>query len=578
MGYKPDSVAATVARLNSNYFLPAIQRQFVWGPEKIIRLFDSLLRGYPISSFLFWELKPENRNRWQIYKFIEDVEAGGSHNKLASTDGVQQLTLVLDGQQRLTSLSIGLKGTYAVKKKYKKAKSATAWSKQRLFLNLLQDAKLSEQDGEQGVRYGFAFVEDPPQNGTDQHWIKIGRILDFDSVDTFDKFKDEEEDKLPGDVTKAKVKIFRANLDRLHGAIWKEQPIAYHTEMDQDYDRVLDIFVRANDGGVKLSKSDLLLSMITAKWGDLNAREEIYGFVDRLNTQLGRKNDFDKDFIMKTCLVVSDLPVEYKVENFNNRNLETIQESWKDIQTATERAVRLINSFGIDRDTLTGANAIIPIIYYLRRQPKLTLGGSTNFDVTNTSAIRVWLTAALLRNVFSGHSDTALRTARAVMQKQPADAPFPVEQLNAEMAKEARSTAFDDDAIEEILNLRYGEARAFLALSLLYDDANWSFEPHMDHIFPQSLFTKRMKGDLMSVHRLGNLELLTSKENQEKSDQEFGDWINSRHNSFLTRQLIPRDSGLWTLDNFERFLQARENLIRERFKSLFVRKANTAVL
>jgi uncharacterized protein with ParB-like and HNH nuclease domain len=55
----------------------------------------------------------------------------------------------------------------------------------------------------------------------------------------------------------------------------------YYTETDQDYDRVLDIFVRANEGGTKLSKSDLLLSMVTSSWDGVNAREEIFNFVDR---------------------------------------------------------------------------------------------------------------------------------------------------------------------------------------------------------------------------------------------------------------------------------------------------------
>ena len=299
------------------------------------------MRGYPISSLLFWELKPENRERWQAYEFVENAKGGSTHNQLANTNGVQQLTLVLDGQQRLTSLLIGLKGTYTIKKKYKRKKQAAAWSKQRMYLNLLKDPKITEEDGDEGVRYGFDFQEDAPSNDSEHYWIKVGRILDFDSDDAFDKFKDAAEEGLPGGVTKDKMKIFRGNLERLHRAIWKEQPIAYHTEFDQDYDRVLDIFVRANDGGVKLSKSDLLLSMVTAKWGDLNAREEIYGFVDRLNCDLSHKNEFDKDFLMKTCLVVSDLAVEYRVENFNNQNLELIKRNWKQIQQATEKGVRL---------------------------------------------------------------------------------------------------------------------------------------------------------------------------------------------------------------------------------------------
>src|SRR5437868_139188 len=120
MAYQSDTIASIIGRLNHRYFLPAIQREFVWKPEQIIQLFDSMMRDYPISSFLFWELKEENRDRWEVYKFVENFRQGGTHNEHASTDGIHQLTLVLDGQQRLTSMLIGLKGTYTVKLPHKR--------------------------------------------------------------------------------------------------------------------------------------------------------------------------------------------------------------------------------------------------------------------------------------------------------------------------------------------------------------------------------------------------------------------------------------------------------------------------
>ena len=58
MHYPPEIIATVLKRLNVNYFLPAIQREYVWSPDQIIQLFDSLMRNYPIGSFLFWELQP----------------------------------------------------------------------------------------------------------------------------------------------------------------------------------------------------------------------------------------------------------------------------------------------------------------------------------------------------------------------------------------------------------------------------------------------------------------------------------------------------------------------------------------
>src|SRR6266849_1793484 len=98
MKYNSDTIAQIMKRLNNSYFLPAIQREYVWHQDQIIALFDSLMRGYPISTFLFWELDPENHSKWEIYAFIDSFHQAGTHNEIAKVDGLQQLTLILDGQ------------------------------------------------------------------------------------------------------------------------------------------------------------------------------------------------------------------------------------------------------------------------------------------------------------------------------------------------------------------------------------------------------------------------------------------------------------------------------------------------
>src|SRR4051812_24074571 len=180
MPYQACTVAAVVARLNVQYFLPAIQREFVWRPDHIAQLFDSLLRNYPISTFLLWDLKPENRDRWDIYRFIEHFHANETHNELATTAGVPQLALVLDGQQRLTSLLIGLKGSYTLKRKYKRRETPDAWVKHVLYLDLFQDPDREPEDGDLGLRYGFAFLPQRPNDDPDHCWFRVRDILDFD--------------------------------------------------------------------------------------------------------------------------------------------------------------------------------------------------------------------------------------------------------------------------------------------------------------------------------------------------------------------------------------------------------------
>src|SRR6185312_10926315 len=162
MSYSSTTISRVVDRVNRNYFLPAIQRPYVWEPDQIIALFDSLLKGYPISSFLFWEIKREHRADWEIYKFIESFRYGDTHNELLEPDG-RDVVLVLDGQQRLTSLLIGLRGSFTVRPKYARRNNPDAWSRQRLYIDLLKDPTTENNDQNDredlGVTYGLRFSE-----------------------------------------------------------------------------------------------------------------------------------------------------------------------------------------------------------------------------------------------------------------------------------------------------------------------------------------------------------------------------------------------------------------------------------
>ncbi len=114
----PISIADAVSRISERRFLlPAIQREFIWSPQKVEWLFDSLLQGYPFGSFLFWEVRDsEAKSQYRYYEFLREFrERFKTHNPEFTTQGHYDFNAVLDGQQRLTSLYIGLKGTYAYK-------------------------------------------------------------------------------------------------------------------------------------------------------------------------------------------------------------------------------------------------------------------------------------------------------------------------------------------------------------------------------------------------------------------------------------------------------------------------------
>ena len=583
MNYQALTARKAIDRLNRKYFLPSLQREFVWTEKQILRLFDSIMRGYPIGSFLFWQPRAASAMRLSAYKFLEEISDAVAHNQSASLNGVSRPSFVLDGQQRLTALNIGLRGTYHAKDKYKWRNNENAWKRKRLFLDLLHEPKKgNDQDGEGEASYRFAFHEQSPPATKKSCWFEVGKILQCSSRPSVTAKANQLIRSIPGHLGRNARGRLRKNLQRLHQAIFSDLVVFYHTETLPDYDRVLEIFIRANEAGTRLTKSDLLLSTLISNWKHEDARQEIHNFVDRLNAGLDRDNDLDKDFVVKACFFLCDLPIRYNLTTFTRANLKIVETQWPKIKQSLERCVRLVNRFGIDQNNLTSANALIPVAYYLHNNPGETLLGSSRGETRNAIAIHRWIVMALLNGVFGGASDTMLAALRAVLHRHGRNGQdFPVRHLNQAIAQRRKSSTFTSEAISKLFEREYGEPETFLALTLLYDDMWWGSVPHhVDHIFPRKAFSAanlRSEGILDAEHeqmsalsnRLANLELLTNHENVRKSAQDFSQWIRSRSRGFANRHRIPQDRRLYMLRRFPAFLLRREGLIKARLLKLF---------
>ena len=135
--------AVPVAKLlegvhNSEYVLPAIQREFIWNTGQICNLFDSLMRGYPIGSFLFWKVDQTEAGNYTFYDFITDYhEKNSPYAHTKQIPHGQGATAILDGQQRLTALNIGLYGSLSERLPRMHSSNPAAYPKKRLYLNLL---------------------------------------------------------------------------------------------------------------------------------------------------------------------------------------------------------------------------------------------------------------------------------------------------------------------------------------------------------------------------------------------------------------------------------------------------------
>lgn len=561
---------------NKKYLLPAIQREVVWKTKQIERLFDSLMRGYPIGSFLFWRVEKEKRKDYQFYEFMRNYhERDNPHNPKADISGDGNVTAILDGQQRLTSLYIGLKGTYAYKLPKKRCDNPSAFPKRKLYLNLLR--KSDDID----LEYDFRFLTDEKAEYRDKNyfWYRVGNILDI-----HEEFEVNDyliENNILG-LDKENSRFANRTLFKLHSIVHRDCLVNYYLEKDQDLDKVLNIFIRINSGGTQLSYSDLLLSIATAQWQKKDAREEIIGFVDEINNVGGRFN-FDKDFVLKTCLVLSDFKdIAFKVRNFNKENMLTIEGNWDRISEAMRLAITLVSSFGYTRDTLTSNNAVIPISYHLlRRGLPHNFVQSLNYT-DERERIHRWLNLSLLKRTFSGQPDNVLRQMKQILSEH--DSFFPLSEIIEKFKGRTKSILFTGDEIENLFYYRYGQSYTFSALALLYPSLDFRNKFHQDHIFPKSFFTKKkltendITGEnkaefyLNNFNYLTNLQLLEGIPNQEKSDTDFEEWLCNTYpdkqdrRDYTNKHYIPNID--LSFDNFENFIIERKKLMANKFKSI----------
>lgn len=552
--------------------LPAIQREFVWRPDQICSLFDSLLQGYPFGTFLFWRIQPENQNKYKFYGFVTDYhQRDNPHCPALSISSNKELVAVLDGQQRITALNIGLRGSYSQKLHGKWWSSSDAFPVKQLYLNLL-----SEYQEESGSRYQFEFLteEQAKNNDTDQHWFRVGRIL----VEDRDDLVDQLSDNWIGD--NKSLRSARATLRLLFTTIFDKDKIAYYEERDQSLEKVLNIFIRMNSGGTVLSYSDLLLSVAVAQWETLNAREEIHSLVDTMNS-IGNGFSFSKDLVLKAGLMLSEIgSVGFKVENFNKENMSLLETNWLKIRDALLLSTELLHSFGFNSQNLRADSSILPIAYYLYFR---NLGASyiTRSEFSDDrAAIKNWLTKSLLKasGIWGSGLDTLLTALRLVI-RQHGNSSFPTEQIYSTMNLRGKSLSFTEEEILELTELEYGNNRTFALLSLLFPGFDYSRHFHIDHIFPKGLFTssKLRKVNIpeedietfqQCSNKLANLQLLEGSSNNEKRQKLPADWYasmwpdpesRSRHLNSIGIDYLPDN-----IDSFMEFYSSRKVILSAR--------------
>lgn len=585
MSYKtPVTIEETLNQIKHNEIvLPAIQREFVWKPEQICKLFDSLMQGYPFGTFLYWTVKQEHNENYQFYGFIcEYHERDNPHCPRLGEMPNRDVIAVLDGQQRLTALNIGLCGSMAKKLPRKRWSNPDAFPAQNLCLDLKWDP--NEED-DIGVRYRFDFLT--PQNiktrkdsaSGKECWFQVKDILKIEnSGPAMQKWLEQE---LPGESVGEPFEV----LHTLYNVIREKQLVCFYEESSQELEKVLQIFIRTNSGGTVLTYSDLLLSVAVAQWSERDARKEIHQTVDDINS-IGNEFDFSKDWVLKAGLMLSDIrSIGFRVENFNRHNMTMLENQWHDIKQTLTRTVNLISSFGFNWETLRADSALLPIAYYLHARK---VGNDYSEHVRfaeDRKVVRHWLISSYLKpGIWGSGLDTLLTTLRQTIKDNYANG-FPSTLIGEAMKQRGKSLTFDEEEIDALTDLKYGDKLSFSLLSLIFKHLDLNNYFHIDHIFPRSCFTKGQLveqgfsedeiADLRQMaDSLPNLQLLSGPKNQEKSSTLPAEWLERNFHSEEERKEyvnlhllgnVPDD-----LLGFKAFHKARREKLRDKIREMLM--------
>jgi len=530
---------------NGGFWLPNIQRPFVWSEDQMTRLFDSIMREYPISTLLVWRTKSRIRRR----KFIDNYRNTIRLTDFYVPEDDKTKLLVLDGQQRLQSLFIGLRGSY---------------EKRELYFDILSGDLVAPED----IRYKFKFLD---AEKAAFPWVKFKEIVFSNDLPT--RIARSIITGASRELTEDEKIRIEDNVAR----IWKQysgEELVVYQELDSvdnadayREDDVVEIFIRANSGGTRLGKSDLLFSLLTSSWEA--ADEQMEELLDDLN-RVGY--DFTRDFVLKTCLTLLNKGASYEVKKFRDEGTrQELIDKWEDISSAI-RDVRdyLYGKTFIRTDkAMPSYLVLIPLIYFRYHFPE-KWGTVQNLDE--------YLLRTLLSGAFSGTPDNLIdRCAKAISSTGE----FGVNEIFGIIREDGRSLELTENTI---FGQYYGSKNIHLIFNLWYRYFNYTpaYEdnlPQVDHIFPQSLLrtVKKVnpengKRNLLKYYQedrdqLANLMLLTADENgfSGKRDIPPIEWFADKDATYLDMHLIPKNPELWKLDNYEKFIEEREKLILEKF-------------
>lgn len=542
---------------NEEVVLPAIQRDFVWPEDKVLRLLDSIMRGYPIGIALLWETYLD----LQFRSFDESFRPGQIHD-FKENKRRKKLKLVLDGQQRLQSLYIALYGSYEGKLLYFDVLSGRdtddlaeekydfefldkegfeRWQKE-----IQSKPKVSPkvEDGEESQPKYLVKTSDLFAAGVKERSALVKRIGQHVAL------SEDDEERLS------------VNIARFDEVLTKNQNILKVSVIDEDLpgdnpDRkseadVLEIFVRVNREGTPLSRSDLIFSMLKLNWRE--SAESLPEFVRQINE--GNAFDLDTDFVIRCLFAVSDLGTKFELDLLRKKqNVELLRNNFQACCDAIRSVVDSVTRecWCTSSSLLGGQSTLVPFVYYLFHTPK--------HEVPNgqIEAFRKALYLFAFARPFSRYADSRLwkfirEEVRSKTEKK--DYRFPFERAVWWVKYWESISGFDE---------RLLQSNVALTLHVLQDLSTNKVKytrnaGQVDHIFPRAELRKK-DFEEPEINHFGNFWILAKGKNQNKSDKHPAQFFADVDKSEMERALI--DSKMLDYRRFRTFLKERSENIRE---------------
>lgn len=508
MSYKPKSLFSLIEEINSSLFLPHIQRPFVWEEEQMIRLFDSLMRNYPIQTLLFWRTKDEIKARKFMPQVDWDADLSDHYEPNVSMEGHEKV-FVLDGQQRLQTLYAIFAGSITLE----------GGARAEAYFDLSSGVSVDDA----GLMFALKFSMTP----LGLPWYRVPDLLGKDSQRNAEEIADGVNDALddadaasaPGaqpmqSDQKARQKRVRRNVGQL-ASLLREEKHFWVQQLDgvanqYPYRTVLDIFVRVNSGGTRLDASDLMFAAMKEGWDEIEeAIEETTELLNSTNLE------FDKTFPLKCLLVVNGRGAEASAEKFagtaGTQLLQDMKAGWDRAEQAFQELRDFLKSdLKVYADKVVRSyNSFIPLFDYLYFNPKP--------DERSKALMRGYYYKAQLFGWYSQSTDSVINGLHSVVgKKNPAG--FPMTDLKDYFSARGVSTELQRGHLDQT-RLR------FILLNLVYVDRMGGSpfdvkfkgnEPHVDHIYPRHALLTKLGLASGEVNTLGNYRFVGATDNIRK--------------------------------------------------------------